>query len=433
VQCQDFSAPWGRQRLGLLFGIGVLVLADAVTPLVSILDDWAAKYGTTFGTVVPWAIVIVQLLVTPVLYIQWRRPALAALLVTGTTIAGCAAMIGAPAELYTTYVSTTVWVPIALSSVVPGMIMRSTDRRRTILMWGLLGAATLLACRPWEPSLNTYANGILHVAVAALIGMYIATRFRMVQALRDRADRAEREQHLLAERALTTERARLASEMHDVVSHRVSLMVLQAGALRLNAQDDATRAAAEDLRATGCQALDELRDLVGVLRRPPGEPFGDPLGPVPEPEPAPDLAGLVEGGRAAGIDVRLRTEGDPGQVAPVVARTVHRVAREALTNAGKHAHGASVTVDVRYGTERVRLEVANTAPPDTGDTRLRATGAGTGLAGLRQRVEVVGGAFTAGPTGDGGFAVAATMPVFVPTAAPEPELRIGPNLGVVPR
>ena len=115
---------------------------------------------------------------------------------------------------------------------------------------------------------------------------------RLVQALRERAERAEREHHLLAEQARAEERARLAGEMHDVVTHRVSLMVLQAGALRITAKDEATRQAAEELRAAGCQALDELRDLVGILRTAPDEdqapsPPGSPRWSLSRPRSAP--------------------------------------------------------------------------------------------------------------------------------------------------
>lgn len=406
-----------RRLIETAFAAVALVAGAAVTPIVATADGWAHTYGTAYGTVLPWAITVVQLAVIPFLLIgRRRRPTVRAFTAIAVIIAGLLAMATGPAELYATYVSTTVWVPVAASSVVPVMQLSDIGRRRTIALWSLLAATTVLASRPWAPSLDTFANGVLHVAVPALIGLYLVARGRMLQALRDRADRAEREQHLLAERARADERARLASEMHDIVSHRVSLMVLQAGALRTNAADAPTRAAAEELRATGCQALDELRDLVGVLRQPPP---GTAERPVPDPEPqTPDLAALVADARGAGLDVTLHTDGDPGGTAPVVARTLHRVAREALTNAGKHALGAAVTVDVRYDPERVRLRVANTAPPGAGDARLRATGGGSGLAGLRQRVEVVGGAFTAGPGDDGGFTVEATLPLFVAAAEP---------------
>ena len=409
----------GRARYaGPVFAVIALTVAGAVTPFVAIADGWSGTYGSLYGGVLPWVITVLQFAAIPLLILgRDRRPTGTALIAVGVTVAGLAAMATGPGELYATYVSTTVWVPVALSSVAPGMLLRTTGRRPVVLLWTLLVATTVLASRPWSPTLNTFANGVLHVVVPALIGLYLVARWEMLGALRERADRAEREQHLLAERARADERAKLASEMHDIVSHRVSLMVLQAGALRMNAADDPTRTAAEELRATGCQALDELRDLVGVLRGPPPGDAGDR--PVPDPEPqTPDLVALAADARAAGLDVTLRADGHPGQTAPVVARTLHRVAREALTNAGKHAAGAAVTIDVRYDPERVHLTVRNTPPSAAGDTRLRATGGGSGLAGLRQRAEVVGGAFTAGPDDDGGFTVTASLPLFVSTTEP---------------
>jgi signal transduction histidine kinase len=235
-----------------------------------------------------------------------------------------------------------------------------------------------------------------------------------VQALTERAERAEREQHLMAEQARDEERARLAGEMHDVVTHRVSLMVLQAGALRMTAPDEATRQAAEELRAAGCQALDELRDLVGVLRTAPED----------DQEPAAlGLDALVAESSAVGIPAELVTEGDPELASPVVGRTAYRVVREALTNVRKHAPGAQVVVRVSYDEAQVRVSVTNTAPgAANGSTlyssALAGTGSGLGLAGLRQRIELVHGTMLAGPATGGGFCVQATLPAYVPTAQP---------------
>ncbi|WP_344907681.1 sensor histidine kinase [Actinomadura meridiana] len=249
------------------------------------------------------------------------------------------------------------------------------------------------------------------VVIAALIGMYVAARRRVVQGLTERAERAETERHLLAERARAEERARLAAEMHDVVAHRVTLMVLQAGALRVRAPDEATRAAAEELRGTGCQALDELRDVVGLLRRGPG------AGPAADSGPLPDLSALVAESAAVGVPVELAEHGDPPPASPAVGRTAYRVVQEALTNARKHAPGAAVHVDVRYRIDGVTLIVRNAAASGEPDAELAASGSGMGLAGLRERVELIGGTFTAGPHLDG-FRVEAALPAYVPVAEP---------------
>jgi signal transduction histidine kinase len=247
---------------------------------------------------------------------------------------------------------------------------------------------------------------VLRTAVGPLLALYFSARGEMLRALRDRAERAERERYLLAEQARAEERTRLAGEMHDVVTHQVSLMVLQAGALGITATDEGTRRAAEELRAAGVQALAELRDLVGILRT------------APEDDRAPAasaLAELVAESTAVGTPAELAEQGDPALASPVVGRTVHRIVREALTNVRKHAPGAHVAVQISYDESQVRVSVRNTAAAVPPDGRLAATGSGLGLASLRQRIEVVHGSLRAGGTPDGGFALEATMPSYVPT------------------
>lgn len=283
------------------------------------------------------------------------------------------------------------------------------------LTWILVVGLSVLAARPWAPVGNVVSGAVLMTDVAALIGLYFGVRRRLEHELRDRAERAEREQQMMADRARSEERARLAAEMHDVVTHRVSLMVLQAGALGVTAKDEATKSAAEDLRAAGCQALDELRDLVGVLQGNPGDAEHD--GPVGSGGTVSslDLAHLVDESDAAGASARLVEEGRQERMSPVVARTAYRIVQEALTNVRKHAPGAETVVHVAYGGDRVRLTVRNSRPTQVPDPGLVASGSGSGLAGLRQRVELVGGRFDAAQEGDGGFTVSAILPTYVPT------------------
>src|SRR5215467_2517418 len=299
-----------------------------------------------------------------------------------------------------------VWAPYATILAAYGPFYYHRDRR---IAFGAIAFLAIVVARPWQPSVVVITIGLTRTLAGPLLGLYFDARRRLVQALTERAERAEREQHLLAEQARAEERARLAGEMHDVVTHRVSLMVLQAGALRMTAADERTRQAAEELRAAGCQALDELRDLVGILRA------------APDGDQTPSVAGfadLVAESTAVGTPAELIEDGDPALASPLVGRTAYRIVREALTNVRKHAPGAHVVVWISYGESQVQVSIRNTAaaaPPANG---LAATGSGLGLASLRQRIELVHGTLRASGTPDGGFCVEATMPSYVPTAEP---------------
>ena len=263
---------------------------------------------------------------------------------------------------------------------------------------GWVGVVALLvaATAPWPLSWVRLRSGLVLLGVPVLLGLYLAARRRMVNMLRERARWAEADRYAEAERAAAGERARLTAEMHDVVTHQVSLIVLEAGALGLTAADEATRVAAERIREAGCAALDDLRDLVRVLPEQPS---------VREPVPVllPDLRSLV--GPAA-----LKVTGTPVPVSPAVGQAVVRVIQEALTNVRKHAPGARVEVGVQYEEGGVGVLVRNGVVRSAADARLAASGSRRGLHGLRRRVELLGGTFTAGPEPDGGFTLRARLP-----------------------
>jgi signal transduction histidine kinase len=237
------------------------------------------------------------------------------------------------------------------------------------------------------------------------IGALVRTRALLLQALRDRAERAESERELLARDAVLTERTRIAREMHDAVGHRVSLMVLQAGAIEVAAADrERVAQLAGQVQTAGRQALDELRQMVGVLR---AEEADDTAPRAPQPGLA-DLPALVAQCRAAGMAVDLTVP--PEGSAPVEAaagRAAYRVVQEALTNAGKHAPGAAVRVAVDRPPGELALRVVN-GPPSrpAGDV----PGGGYGLVGLGERVRTLGGRLHAGPRLDGGFEIEAVLP-----------------------
>ena len=265
----------------------------------------------------------------------------------------------------------------------------------------------VVVARPWDggpagEQFSRWLGGAVLVLLPGAIGIYVRTRAQLLAALRERAERAEAEQELLARDAVLTERTRIAREMHDAVGHRVSLMVLQAGAIEMAATDpDQVEQLAGQVQTAGRQALDELRQMVGVLRA--GDTEDAPLAPQPGLDA---LARLVDESRQAGMAVELSELPDGARVDPAVSRAAYRIVQEALTNAGKHAPGAPVSVAVECSPELLAVRVVN----GPGRVSQPAPGGGYGLVGLGERVRTLGGRLTAGPRLDGGFEVEAELP-----------------------
>jgi signal transduction histidine kinase len=201
------------------------------------------------------------------------------------------------------------------------------------------------------------------------------------------------------------ERARIAHDMHDVVAHRVSLMVLHAGALEVNTTDDKAAATAALIRTTGREALAQLRDVLGVLKSG-DQAVLDRLRPLPT---LSELDSLLDQSRSAGIPVTRVDDGEPRELPVVVQHAAYRVVQESLTNVHKHAGQAVTKVVLRYLPAALEVSVANAV---TGRPPEPLPGGGLGLVGLRERVEVLGGEFDAGPV-PGGFAVTARLPSAV--------------------
>ncbi len=380
----------------------------AIAVFCALLDTGTTLVGGTWWPAHPgllaWFVLGAQAVACLSLAVRRRAPLTVVAILGAFTLT--VTLLISPLGALTPVHTGNVWAPLATVLAAYGPVFYRRDRRTAFIALALF---TAVVARVWQPSAMVTTIGLLRTAVGPLLALYFDTRRRLVLALTERAERAERERHLLAERARAEERARLAGEMHDVVTHRVSLMVLQAGALRMTASDETTRQAAEELRAAGCQALDELRDLVGILRT------------TPEGDRTPSVAGfaaLIAESTAVGTPAELLEEGDRALASPVVGRTAYRVVREALTNVRKHAPGARVTVRVEYDEALVRLMVRNTPPAAGPGSPLAGTGSGLGLANLRQRIELVRGTLRAGPEPDGGFTVEATLPAYVPTAEP---------------
>lgn len=257
-----------------------------------------------------------------------------------------------------------------------------------------------------------------------LAGRYRRQARELVAAGWSRAAQLEREQEIVADRARLRERTRIAQNMHDSLGHELSLIALRAGALQVAPGLDAShRAAAAELREAAASATDRLRDIIGVLRD------AGPAAPAPLTPPDDSLRALVDRAAASGLPVRARLPRGT-ELPPPVERAAYRVVQEALTNAAKHAPGAEVSVTVVSGVSGVdgasragETSVTVVTGPRPGPAAAPpAPGSGTGLLGLRERVALAGGTFTAGPSGDdGGFEVSARLPHGPgPRPAPRP-------------
>ncbi|MEQ4722021.1 histidine kinase [Nonomuraea sp. B19D2] len=245
---------------------------------------------------------------------------------------------------------------------------------------------------------NALMWAALVVALPLLAGLW-------VRAKRERVEQLEREQVMRAEQARTQERARIAREMHDVVAHRVSLIVLHAGALELRTDDEGTAETATLIGDIGREALADLRDVLGILRTRDAQDAGtEALSPQPT---LADLDRLLDQTRSLGTPVTRHDEGEARPVGETVERTAYRVVQEALTNVHKHAGRAPAEVFIRYLPAKVEVEVRNDRPADGGEA---LPGSGWGLLGLRERVELAGGSLDAAPVPGAGFRVLARIP-----------------------
>ncbi len=291
----------------------------------------------------------------------------------------------------------------------------------------------------WFVPFASLATSIGLTAPPLLLGLYVGARRRLMESLRERADSLERELQLLAERAeeraewaRNEERTRIAREMHDVVAHRVSLMVVHAAALQAVARKDPEKAVrnAALVGDMGRQALTELREMLGVLRTggaavrrdsvplaAVGVAAAAAVSRVADDESAADgpclsdLDVLVGQSAAAGMVVDLSVEGETRSYAARIEQTAFRVVQEALTNVHKHAAGAKTHVRLAHRVSEIAMQVENEPPPElTSASSARLPSGGNGLVGMRERVVALGGVFVSGPTDAGGFRVSAVIP-----------------------
>lgn len=303
-----------------------------------------------------------------------------------------------------TVVDVTDPVPLGILCGTYSLAAYVTERRHSIIAFACFVAAGMASVLFTEAEyLDDAVVVILMLTLAWIAGDNIRTRRAYRQSLIDRAERAEALQESLALQAVAEERTRIARDLHDVVAHSMSLMVVQAGAARrvATSNPDASMAALEAIESVGRNSLDEMRRILGVLR---GE--GDAVETAPQPDIA-AIDGLVGEFQAAGLPVDVTMTGDTRPLPASIELTAFRIVQEALTNTLKHAGPANATVQLDYEPALLRVTVQD----DGASAPSLANGSQKGHVGMRERVAVFGGELTARHRLGGGYHVIATLPL----------------------
>ncbi|MEV8371324.1 histidine kinase [Kribbella sp. NPDC056861] len=320
-------------------------------------------------------------------------------------------VIATEAVILTIGLGTTLGVPVALIPAISLLSYVSGRRETQLRQFVLMAVAQLagllilgLVIHPDVPAAEAVLSwllllllSLLVVVLPWLIGRYRAQQVLLATAGWDRAERIEREHRMEIAQERLRERSRIAEDMHDSVGHELSLIALRAAALEVDADlPERHRRAATELREAAATATERLGEIIGVLRD--GE-----ASVVPAQE---SVAELVDRAAASGLAVKLVQEG-AAELSPMVDRAVHRIVQESLTNASKHAPGGEVTVTVTRTSQAVEVRVVNTAADEV---VVASNSGGRGLAGLAERVRLVGGVLSAAPRSTGGFEVLARIP-----------------------
>jgi signal transduction histidine kinase len=293
---------------------------------------------------------------------------------------------------------------IAMYTIAAQCAFRWALAALVVVEFGMVGAVGRLMAQPVpQDSWRALISYAVTIGAIWLCGLYISTRRKYTLSLEERAERLERERDAQAEVAAAAERARIARELHDVIAHSISVMVVQADGAAYTVGSDAARArrAMEAIGGTGRQALMEMRRMLGVLRESDGAAT---LAPQPGVE---QLSDLVEQIRAAGLPVELAVDGDRLSLPVGQELAIYRIVQEALTNVMKHAGPvATARVALHYGDRAVEVRIR-----DDGRGATFTDGRGHGLVGMRERAAVYGGDVSAEPVPGGGFEVVAWLPV----------------------
>jgi signal transduction histidine kinase len=371
--------------------LGVLLLS--LLPLINQSDGACTRCGSPPP---PWAYVLV-LTQSLLLVIRRRRPFAVSLVVGLLAFAYGLSVLPDPPVSYAGLVAL-----YTAAAFAPRPLARLAG-----VIAGVAIAVSIVVDRA-DADWQDLAVNWLVFATAWLLGDGAWTRRQRASEAEARAEAAERTRDAETQRAVAEERNRITREMHDIVAHHVSMMVVQAEAGPVVVERDPQRAveAFDSISATGKQALTELRRLLGVLRSDDGRHHSDRLTPQPTLAHLPELVRSV---RAAGSDVRLDIRGTAADLGQATDLSAYRIVQEALTNAIRHAGPARIDVRVTYGPESVDIEVTD----DGVGSEARGGGGGHGLAAMRERAALVGGDVSAGPMPGGGWRVHGSLPYAV--------------------
>jgi signal transduction histidine kinase len=331
---------------------------------------------------------IVGMLATPLLTatvaVRRRYPAGAGV-VAGLLGVGLTTFLGG--------ISTMSW-GIAWMCAMYGLAVWAPQRRFAIGLT-IVALATLSSAAVPGMGVRALNFGVISTAVILLVHRIVGDRERRAQV-------AERERDVGSREAVLVERARIARELHDVIAHNVSMIVVQAGAERrtLGPENSSSREVLQTIEHIGRGALTEMRRLVDMLR----DDGGQPLAPQPGLAEVPELVAQI---REAGVPIELNIEGAPTDLPIGLELAAYRIVQEALTNTLKHALDARATVNIRYGGEALELEIAD----DGSGSDRHPNSRGHGLIGMRERVTLYGGYLDATPGSNGGFVVRARLPI----------------------
>jgi signal transduction histidine kinase len=381
------SRPRWRRRL-LIAGDAALALALAVLAVASPPPGDGPRIGA-----VGIALALLQTL--PLAFRRWRPVCVLAMVVAATLGTAIAATRGT-AIAGDAHVAGPVCVLVALYSV-------AVRCRRRTAAWAGIAAGAVLAWPLWLDSNGNTLGVVLILSFLAagwLSGAYLGE-------LRARAAHSRREQELETGRAIAEEQARVGRELHDVIAHTLSVIIIQAGAAEdvFGTSPQAARQALGSIGSAGRQALAELRRVLAAVRPQPGEPDGW--------APPPGLSGLgelLDRVRAAGLTVTARIDGAPADLPAGLDLAAYRIVQEALTNTLKHGRAQAAEVTVRYRPAGLVLEVLDDGQP-IASAGQPGPGPGRGLIGIRERAALHGGTCAAGPRPGGGFGVRVRLPL----------------------